>query len=227
MSREKISAWVCSVQSGFYEFCRTIKIFYTSYVKPVLIFFLPLWAWLLPRYISLYKKMAYKDGVHVATRGAAALATLTTGTVLALYVNLWYIIPSFLTFSYDAISYNAFSYKTEKLYFASPQWIEDETGEADRVLSVFSCKTRHCDSSNSTEYRFRDSFYLSVIHWGTSFEPYDPADVAGILLSELNYCSATAYGRRFKPLDWYPYIYDIECTILPPTESPKEKTITK
>jgi hypothetical protein len=216
MNKSKIANWLTNARHIVSEFCKTITLFYTKYVQPVATLFVPLWTWLAPKYVSLYQKMAYKNDVHSASRGAGALATLASGTILALYVNLWYIIPSILTFSYDAVAYNAFSYKTERLYFASPQWIEDTSGDGDRVLSVFSCETRHCDLDTSTEYRFRDSAYLSAVNWATKFEPYDPADVAGILLSELNYCTATAYGKRFKPFGWYPYIYNIECTLLPP-----------
>jgi hypothetical protein len=219
MSKAKIVAWLDNCRQTSSELFKTLNIFYATYLKPVLTFFVPFWAWLAPRYVSLYQKMAYKDGVHVASRGAAALATLFVGTIFSLYVNLWYIIPGVFTFTYDAVAYNAFSYKTEKLYFSSPQWIEDKSGDGDRVLSVFSCETRHCNADSSTEYRFRDSFYLNVVKWVTKFEPYDPADVAGILLSELNYCTATAYGKRFKPFGWYPYIYDIECTLMPPSDS--------
>jgi hypothetical protein len=193
----------------------TLSIFYSKYLNPVVKLFVPLWTWLAPKYVSIYQKIAYKDDVHIPARGAGALATLVSGTIFALYINLWFIIPSVLTFTYDAVAFNVFSYKTERLYLASPQWIEDKSGDGDKVLSVFSCNTRHCDADNSTEYRFRDSIYLNVVKWATKFEPYDPADVAGILLSELNYCTVTAYGKRFKPLDWYPYIYNIECTVLP------------
>lgn len=199
------------------ECFKTLKIFYLKYFKPVASFFVPLWTWLAPKYVSMYKKMAYVEGKHVASKGAGALAVLSAGTVFTLYANFWYVIPAVATFGYDAIAYNVFSYKTEKLYFSSPQWVEDKSGDADKVLSVFSCATRHCDADSSTEYRFRDSIYLDVTKWVTKFEPYDPADVAGILLSELNYCTATAYGKRFKPLDWYPYIYNLECELLPPT----------
>lgn len=219
MNKDKIVAWLDGVRASISECKKTLHIFVTTYLKPVFFIFVPLWTWLAPKYVALYKKMAYKDGVHVASRGAGALATLTVGTILTLYVNAWYVIPAICTFTYDAVAYNAFSYKTNKLYFSSPQWIEDKSGDGDRVLSVFSCETRHCDLSTSTEYRFRDSAYLNLVEWVTKFEPYDPADVAGILLSELNYCEATVYGKRFKPLDWYPYIYEIRCEVLPPTEN--------
>lgn len=220
MNEQKNSGIISDCKHVISQFVQTISIFYTKYLKPVLSFIIPLWTWLAPRYVSIYQKMAYKNGVHVPSRGAGALATLIAGTILTLYVNIFYIIPSVFTFTYDAVAYNAFSYKTEKLYFASPQWIEDKSGDGDRVLSVFSCETRHCDLSSSTEYRFRDSAYLNVVKWVTDFEPYDPADVAGILLSELNYCSVTAYGKRFKPLDWFPYIYEVECTVVPQGELP-------
>ncbi len=223
MDKAKIVAWLDQWRHNASQVKQTLSIFLTKYVKPVFSFFLPLWTWLAPRYVSLYQKMAYDNGKHVPAKGAGALAVLTAGTILTLYVNLWYILPAFFTFTYDTVAYNLFSYKTEKLYFSSPQWIEDNGGDGDKVLSVFSCETRHCDLDSSTEYRFRDSTYLNAVKWVTKFEPYDPADVAGILLSELNYCSVTAYGVRFKPLDWYPYIYDVECTVIPQTNSPLGK----
>lgn len=208
--------WFKKYRSTIVECFKTLEIFYRKYFMPVASLFVPLWTKLAPKYVTLYQKMAYVDGKHVAAKGAGALATLLVGTVAGLYLNVFYVIPAVATFSYDAVAYNAFSYKTEKLYFSSPQWVDSVGGEGDKVLSVFSCATRHCNSDSSTEYRFRDSTYLDVVKWVTKFEPYDPADVAGVLLSELNYCTAIAYGRRFKPLGWYPYIYDLECTLIPP-----------
>lgn len=213
----RVRGWMANYKHIASEFYKTIKIAYFEYFKPVMSFFAPIWGWLAPKYVSIYQRMAYRDGKHVASKGAAALATLTAGTVLGLYLNIWYIIPGAVKLTYDAVAYNLFSYKTEEMYFSSPQWVDATGSEGDKVLSVFSCATRHCDADSSIEYRFRDSIYLDAVKWITKFEPYDPADVAGILLSELNYCSVTAYGKRFKPLDWYPYIYGIECTVLPPT----------
>lgn len=223
MSREQIVAFLDKWRHNMDQCRQTLSLFVSKYLKPVFSFILPLWTWLVPRYVSLYQKMAYNDGVHVPTRGAGALAVLSAGTILTLYANVWYVLPALGRFTYDTVAYTVFSYDTEKLYFSSPQWIEDESGEGDKVLSVFSCPTRHCDLDSSTEYRFRDSMYLNVVKWVTRFEPYDPADVAGVLLSELNYCTATAYGKRFKPLDWYPYIVELSCTAIPPSEAGDDK----
>ena len=214
---KRLPGWLGNSQHIASQFAKTAKIFYFKFFKPVASFFVPVWTWLAPKYIKLYQKMAYIDGKHIPSKGAAAVAYLLGGTVVALYVNFWYIVPFGATFTYDAVAYNVFSYKTEKLYFSSPQWVDGTGTDGDKVLSVFSCNERHCDADSSTEYRFRDSVYLDAVKWVTKFEPYDPADVAGILLSELNYCTATAYGKRFKPLEWYPYVYDLKCELLPPT----------
>lgn len=226
MSKESIVAWLDKCRENWAHIKETLTIFFQKYLKPVLWLVVPIWTWLSPKYVALYQKMAYKNNEHIPARGAGALAVLSAGTVLTLYINLWYVMPAVGRFAYDAVAYNVFSYETEKLYFSSPQWIEDVGGDGDRVLSVFSCETRHCDLDSSTEYRFRDSAYLDVVKWITRFEPYDPADVAGVLLSELNYCSVTAYGKRFKPLDWYPYIYSVECTVIPSNE-PLVDTVSK
>lgn len=215
MSRKSIAEWLDRRRESMAHIRETLSIFLQKYLRPVMWVVVPIWSWLAPKYVSLYKRMAYKDGEHVPARGAGALATLVAGTILGLYLNIWYILPGVGKFTYDAVAYNVFSYQTEKLYFSRAQWIEDTGGEGDQVLSVFSCKKKDCDVDSSKEYRFRDSMYLDVVHWFTKFEPYEPTDVAGVLMAELNYCTATAYGRRFKPLDWYPYIYDIECTVLP------------
>jgi len=213
MNKSDVAAWLDRRRENMRHVSETLSIFFQKYLKPVLWLVVPIWTWLAPKYKAMYQKMAYKNGEHVPARGAAALATLSAGTVFGLYLNIWYVLPGVLTFTYDAVAYNVFSYQTEKLYFSHPQWIEDEGGEGDRVLTVFSCKSEVCNVESSLEYRFRDSMYLNVVKWVTKFEPYDPADVAGVLIDEVNYCTATAYGKRFKPLDWYPYIYDIECTM--------------
>ena len=215
MKMSEINGWLNNYHHIVSQITKTVKIFYFKFFMPVASFFVPMWTWLAPKYVRMYQKMAYKNGKHVPSKGAGAIATLLGGTVISLYVNIWYVVPAVATFTYDAVAYNVFSYKTEKLYFSSPQWVESVSGDADKVLSVFSCNERHCDADSSTEYRFRDSVYLDAVKWVTRFEPYDPADVAGILLSELNYCTATAYGKRFKPLSWYPYIYNLKCELIP------------
>lgn len=219
MTQEDKRWFFRETRNNITQFKQTTSLFLRKYLKPFLWFIIPIWSWLAPRYVSLYKKMAYKDGVHVPSKGAGALAVLSAGTVFALYLNIWHILPALGRLTYDTVAYNAFSYQTETLYFSSPQWVTDDSGEGDKVLSVFSCPTRHCDIDSSTEYRFRDSAYLDLIYWVTKFEPYDPADVAGILISELNYCTATAFGKRFKPLDWYPYISALSCTAIPSSET--------
>ncbi len=219
MSKAQIAAWLDKCRYVISQTCETLTIFFRKFMRPVMWVVVPIWAWLAPKYVALYKKMAYKDGEHIPSRGAGALSVLVSGTILGLYLNIWYVLPGVFTFTYDAVAYNVFSYKTEKLYFSRPQWIEDVSGDGDQVLTVFSCQKKDCDLDSSKEYRFRDSVYLNVARWVTRFEPYDPADVAGVMMAELNYCEVTAYGKRFKPLDWYPYIYDVTCTAVPQGEA--------
>lgn len=213
--RKNISDFIIKCQKNKDAIKETLNIFFMRRLYPFLKFMAPLWTWLVTRYVSLYKRFAYKNGVHSPVRGANTICGLIVGTILSLYVNLWYILPTAGTIAYDIVAYNVFDYKTEKMYFSSPQWVEDESGTGDKVLTVFSCPTRYCSDDTAVEFRFRDSLWLDIVYYVTRLQPYDPAEVAGLFLSELNYCSAHAYGTRRKPLDWYPYIFKVECEIIP------------
>jgi hypothetical protein len=174
----------------------------------------PIAAWILNKYNSLLMKLGKKDGQWDFLRIIRAGVILVVGTFVLLYGVIFTVIPGTVRFAYDAVSYEAWAYDTEPMYFSKPEWVSDY-GTGDEVLSVFGCDKRPCTEDNSREYRFRDSLYLDVTYWLTRFEPYDHADVAGIMQSELNYCSVKAYSHRFKPLNWYPYIFNVECYEIP------------
>lgn len=190
----------------------TLIIFYQKYLSKLA----PLWMWLIPKYKAFFKKHAYVDGVYKPLRGANVIAILSVTTVVALYANVFYIIPKVWEFSYDAVAFNVFSYERKAL-FSKPEWVSD-SGEGDTQLSVFACEEEPCSIDNSIEYRIRDSFYLSIVRTIEKREPYDPGEVAAGMISELNECTVKAYGTRVKYFGWYPYISHAECTRAPTQE---------
>lgn len=215
MSIENLRGLTQKISGNANTILETLRIYFTKYLGPFLGFLAPLWWWVAGKYKTWYVTMAYKEGVHCTKRGARALFILTLATVASLYVNIWYVLPTAGRLVYDMVVFEVFSYKTEKMYFSKPEWIEGDVGQGDTMLSTFGCDARPCSDENSREYRFRDSLYLNTKYWITRAEPYDHSDIAGIMQSELNYCSVNAYGSRFKPLDWYPFIYKVECYDMP------------
>ena len=78
----------------------------------------------------------------------------------------------------------------------------------DSVFQVMGCRDiSGCEGGDNTTYfRLRPNVIMSIRYWTTRFEPFDPAEIAGAMVSELNDCSITYYGRRVKAMGWYPYI---------------------
>lgn len=197
----------------------TLHLYFTKYLGPFVGFLAPAWWWLAGKYKTWFISLSYKNGEYSAVRGARALAILSGATVLTLYLNVMHILPGIYRFSYDAIVFEGLSYKTEPMYFSKPEWLNgDGMGHQDDHLSTFGCDARPCTDENSREYRFRDSLYLDIKYWFTRLEPYDHSDIAGIMQSELNYCSVEAYGQRNKLFGWHPFIYSIECFDMPNTK---------
>lgn len=173
-----------------------------------------IWVWLVLKYVVLYKKMVYKDGEYIFFCGVGVLVVLVLGMIFGLYFNIWYVLLGVFIFIYDVVVYNVFLYKIEKFYFFCLQWIEDVSGDGDQVLMVFFCQKKDCDLDLLKEYCFCDFVYLNVVCWVMRFEFYDLVDVVGVMMVELNYCEVIVYGKCFKLLDWYLYIYDVICIVV-------------
>ena len=138
---------------------------------------------------------------------------LVTGFLcLATFALPWFAIVKGIPFltrtSYDAAMLTTL--KEEKLFLSKPDIIN-----ADReIYQVTGCRDiRGCDGGDNTiYYRLRPNIIMSAKYWFTRFEPYDPAEISSAMVSELNDCTITYYGRRVKALRWYPYIISASCT---------------
>jgi hypothetical protein len=101
------------------------------------------------------------------------------------------------------------SMKEDRLFLGRPEMINPERD----LFQVMGCRDiKGCDGGDNTIYfRLRDNIIMDVKYWTTRFEPYDPAEIAGAMVSELNDCTIRYYGRRVKALGWYPYIVSASC----------------
>jgi len=213
--KDSIRKLMHTLETNWSFIYETLKVFFEKYLVPFIWFLTPLFVWVVGKYKVWFNLLSYKDGVYSTKRGARAISVLTVTTVLSLYINIWHILPVVSRVTYDFVVFEIFSYDTEKMYFSKPEWIESDVGSGDTVLSTFGCDAKPCTDDNSREYKFRDSLYLDIKYWLTRAEPYDHSDIAGIMQGELNYCEVSAYGSRFKPLGYYPFIYNVRCYDIP------------
>ena len=181
---------------------RPVSRFFNPVLKPVGGFYR--WSW------RTFAHRKDDSGERVLTQkraGVTALA-LAAFTLAAPFVLVQTIIPTIARTIYDAGMLATM--KEDQLYLGRAELIDPARG----VYQVSGCRDiAGCDGGdNTTYYRLRDNIILDVQYWTTRFEPYDPAEIAGAMVSELNDCRISYYGRRSKALGWYPYIVKASCT---------------
>lgn len=191
----------------------TAATIWDDYLRPFLLWTLPLFRLLKRFYIKIYKRFAFKKDAEgertefCRKRSALTVVSLFGATLLGLYLAVFKLVPAIFLFTYDAVAINLFAYE-DSLVFSKPDWVEGEPG----VLSVFACRKYPCiGQDDSVEFRIRDSVYLDVLRTLTRLEPHDPGELAGAFLSEENACNFKAYGIRVKYLHLYPYIVEATC----------------
>ncbi len=151
---------------------------------------------------KVFKWLSYKNGSLSIPRALAVCVAL----VVFSWTLVLHAIPFTARLVYDVSAVELFSYQ-EALIFSKPEQIGD-TG----VYNVFACRQSPCNgSTDSVEFRIRDSIWLDIKRVLTKFDIHDPAEIAGAFLSEENACVITAYGRRAKLLGWYPYVINAIC----------------
>jgi hypothetical protein len=171
----------------------------------------------LTRRVWRFYAWCYDRFAYVATEGGlrrlsprraaavtAALAVLTLATPIVL---LRYVVPAAAHTLYDAVM--LVTMKEDRLFLGRAEPIRADEG----VYQVHGCRDiAACDGGdNTTVFRLRDNIILDIGRWATRFEPYDPAEIAGAMVGELNECTIRYYGRRVKPLGWYPNIVSASC----------------
>ena len=149
------------------------------------------------------------DGERAFSRNRAAFVTIVLAilTVTTPVIFVRSVIPAVSRTIYDAGMLATM--KDDHLFLGRAELIDSER----QLYQVMGCRDiKGCDGGdNTTYYRLRDNVILDVKYWTTRFEPYDPAEIAGAMVSELNDCKIRYYGRRSKALGWYPYIVSASC----------------
>ncbi len=195
----------------------TLKAFWNGWLKPVALLLNPILRRIGGLYKSIYMRLAYKpveEGGRVfqPKRAGAAVLLLTAMTFIVPVVFVRYIIPGAVNTIYDAVMLTTL--KEDKLYLSRIDIVD-----ADRdIFQVMGCRDiAGCDGGdNTTYYRLRPNIILGIKYWATRFEPYDPAEIGGAMVSELNECTIQYYGRRVKAFGWYPYIISASCKPVAP-----------
>lgn len=185
---------------------------WNGWLQPVTRFLTPITKRIIGFYRWAFSSFAYtgpKDArIFSRNRAGVTVAALAAFTVIAPFVLVQQVIPMISRTIYDAGMLATM--KEDKLYLGRAELINPDR----QLYQVMGCRDiRGCDGGdNTTYYRLRDNVILDVKYWTTRFEPYDPAEIAGAMVSELNDCSIRYYGRRSKALGWYPYIVNASCT---------------
>ena len=188
-------------------------VFWNGWAKPVTRFLNPITTRIWRFYRWSYEKFAHvktKDGNRIFSRNRAAIVTavLAVLTLMTPIVMVRQIIPTVSRTIYDAGMLATM--KEDRLFLGRAELINPDR----EIFQVMGCRDiKGCDGGdNTTYYRLRDNVILDIKYWTTRFEPYDPAEIAGAMVSELNDCTITYYGRRSKALGWFPYIVSASCT---------------
>ena len=224
MSAEETTASTKRQQPGASKFASASKllafwrklenafdIVWNGWLKPVTRFFSPISRRIVSFYRWSFTSFAYRGPktarVFSRNRAGITVLALTALTIAAPFILVQQVIPTITRTIYDAGM--LITMKEDKLFLGRAELIN-----ADRQLyQVMGCRDiAGCDGGdNTTYYRLRDNIILDLKYWTTRFEPYDPAEIAGAMVSELNDCTIKYYGRRSKALGWYPYIINASC----------------
>jgi hypothetical protein len=184
---------------------------WNGWLKPVTRFFSPITRRIVGFYRWSFRTFAYAgpSGDRTLSRNRAGFTVLALAiiTIAAPFVLVQQVIPTISRTIYDAGMLA--SMKEDRLFLGRPEMINPERD----LFQVMGCRDiKGCDGGDNTIYfRLRDNIIMDVKYWTTRFEPYDPAEIAGAMVSELNDCTIRYYGRRVKALGWYPYIVSASC----------------
>ena len=184
---------------------------WNGWLKPVTQFLAPITRRIVGFYRWTFRSFAYKgpktDRVFSRNRAGFTVLALAIFTVIAPVILVRQIIPATARAIYDASMLATM--KEDHLFLGRADLINPDR----ELFQVMGCRNiKGCDGGDNTiYYRLRDNIIMDVKYWTTRFEPYDPAEIAGAMVSELNDCTIRYYGRRVKALGWYPYIVNASC----------------
>ena len=184
---------------------------WNGWLKPVTRFLSPITRRLVGFYRWSFSTFAYKGPkkarVLSHNRAGVTVLALAALTIAAPFVLVQQIIPTISRTVYDAGMLATM--KEDHLFLGRPDLINPDR----ELFQVMGCRDiASCDGGDNTiYYRLRENIIMDVKYWTTRFEPYDPAEIAGAMVSELNDCTIRYYGRRVKAFGWYPYIVNASC----------------
>lgn len=191
---------------------RTLDVIWNDWARPVTRFLKPITGRIWRFYHWSYQKFAHvkcEDDTRTFSSKRAAVVTLALAiiTILTPVILVKHVVPGIARTTYDAVMLTTL--KEDRLYLSRAELINPDRN----MYQVTGCRDlSNCKGGvNTTYYRLRDNIILDIQYWVTRFEPYDPAEIAGAMVSELNDCSIKYYGRRSKALGWYPYIISASC----------------
>ncbi len=185
---------------------------WNGWLRPVTRFLTPITRRIIGFYRGAFRSFAYKGPknarVFSRNRAGFTVAALAAFTMVAPFVLVQQLIPTVSRAIYDASMLATM--KEDHLFLGRAELINPDR----QLYQVMGCRDiKGCDGGdNTTYYRLRDNIILDIKYWTTRFEPFDPAEIAGAMVSELNDCKIRYYGRRSKALGWYPYIISASCT---------------
>jgi len=205
-------AWLQRMLGRWRKIAAVLSVMWNDWAQPVAERLNPvfqrIWDW----YKIIFARFGYVDGanggrVFSQRRAAVVVAGLAALTIAAPLFTIRVIIPETFQAIYDGTM--LFSLENDTLYLGRPDLVDPDR----ELYQVMGCRDiSQCDGGENTiYYRLRPNLILNVKYWFTLFEPYDPAEIAGAMVSELNECSIQYYGRRVKALRWYPYIINATC----------------
>jgi len=196
-----------------------LDVLWNQWLRPVTRFFKPITDRIWRFYSWSYRKFAHIDApdritedgtperIFSGKRGAAVTLALIAISIITPLFLIKHALPAMGRTAYDGAMLTTM--KEDTLFLSRAELINPDRG----VYQVTGCRDiKGCTGGdNTTYYRLRDNIILDIKYWTTRFEPYDPAEIAGAMVSELNDCTIKYYGRRSKALGWYPYIVSASC----------------
>jgi|GEM_PF-2607252 len=206
-----------TVLPGVHKVLGVADLIWNQWARPVTRFLTPVTRRIWGFYRWSYARFAHvneegvkgQDSERAFSSNRAAIVTifLIAITFATPFLLVRHIIPTASRTIYDAGMLATM--KEDTLFLGRAELIDPDRN----LFQVTGCRDiTGCEGGdNTTYYRLRDNVILDIKYWTTRFEPYDPAEIAGAMVSELNDCTITYYGRRSKALGWYPYIVSASC----------------
>lgn len=169
-------------------------------------------------YADIWHAYAYvedKDGDEVFSKRRGGIM------VLATLVFLW-MLPSFLAGTAEFIidtSRMATSWKEKEVWYLGKSQEIDPEGN---VFSAQGCESIQCSDQTSIYFRIKPSLAHHLWSLYNNGNIFFPDFVAAGIQNDINKCTVTGYGVRWKFLvrnwDVYPQILSVDCVPLTETE---------